>query len=744
MVKIPRSETGARSLPRVRWAVASDQTSMWNGLTSTALSHVGKGRDHEMIIKQAQDQAAADAAADAERVAQEGGDPLMALKDGDSVWGTTKADDAYNEARRMYFAVQKENQLAQTLTQLHQDNPNDIEAYQKAVRDHRKTFLESVPAEQIVALGAKYDAQATNLGAKVQAEQERVFHAGRLGEYTQTLETLESEITNAILHGDTMTGSGESLESATSRTHTILMNMFEQKLIGAKSLRSQELAIRTKMRRAEWRRSFRGLVEQNPEQAQDVIDAMKSGDASTMRDLGIDPNEFRGTPLDSDERIRLANTLETELTQGKASQTVAKGRVRSAMRDQLSSARNTGEFNPDIIDQAGTMFGPEVAEDFRQDISIAQAGHQAFKMVLNDPARTREIFDQLKPEPGGENYDARMSAYETARKQFETFQTMIDPFDKKFDPVGAIQSAYGTDDPDTILGIQEKWGLRTHQRSILTRGDAERRVDAIDQLEPGQRIAALNALRGEYQDDQFKLVYNDLVRAGMNPSTSILMNTQKFPQLNRAMSQALMIDRKDLNEEYKKRSEGGKSLRQLVEKVDQEMSAYKLTITGPLSQHNTNAFNSARYRSYQAYRDTLSHTALFLMNSGMSASDAVDATVGKFTSQWALEGSYRVPAQHNANHVRDTAETFLNDIGSLISDRDQADALRRSGYWMTNEDETGLILMTEFGMPAHGKDGRIEIKFEDAAKVGRKAERDDLNDVEDEVHDILLEKGIPH
>jgi len=265
---------------------------------------------------------------------------------------------------------------------------------------------------------------------------------------------------------------------------------------------------------------------------------------------------------------------------------------------------------------------------------------------------------------------------------------------------------------------QKKNGVPADMAVPLTKGEAGYLGQQYTQsAQPVQFLAAMRTTYG----DMYQPVLKQLVTSGAIPPTANLVADME-PEAGQYLAQA---SRKD----YEKETETALG----IEKADKNAMKTKLQgeladIIGTLAAFGDAAAGSrildAGYRLALRYREL-----------GMDADDATEkAAQDVFASRYTVRGSYRVPKRFNDDDVDAGAQAYVENLDTsdiLVGLSDEAKAMKPealallmrrtialSGRWVTNRDESGLIL-TVGGAPVRLKSGgRVEVTFEELEHLG--------------------------
>lgn len=265
---------------------------------------------------------------------------------------------------------------------------------------------------------------------------------------------------------------------------------------------------------------------------------------------------------------------------------------------------------------------------------------------------------------------------------------------------------------------QEKNGVPADMAVPLTKGEAGYLGQQYTQsAQPVQFLAEMRTTYG----DMFRPVLKQLVTSGAVPPTANLIADME-PEAGQYLSQA---SRKD----YAKETEQALGM----EKLDKD--AMKTGILSELEEVTGTFAASGDASAAARVQDATYLLALRYREAGMDADDAVkQAAQSVFAGRYAVKGSYRVPNAYNADDVEAGTLAYItdmsmDDIDIKLGDEARAmkpealhSLMRRtlelSGRWVTNSDESGLIL-TVGGAPVRLKSGgRVELSFEELEHRG--------------------------
>lgn len=265
---------------------------------------------------------------------------------------------------------------------------------------------------------------------------------------------------------------------------------------------------------------------------------------------------------------------------------------------------------------------------------------------------------------------------------------------------------------------QKKNGVPSDMAVPLTKGEAGYLGQQYTQS--GQPVQFLAEMRQTY-GDMFRPVLKQLVTSGAVPPAANLIADME-PEAGQYLAQA---SRKD----YVKETETALGM----EKIDKD--AIKTGLQAALAESIGTLAASGDAAAGSRILDAGYRLALRYREMGMDADDATEkAAQDVFASRYVVKGSYRVPNAYNADDVDAGALSYIADLNMADIDINLSDEARAmkpealdllirrtielSGRWVTNSDESGLIL-TVGGAPVRLKSGgRVEMPFEELEHLG--------------------------
>ena len=297
----------------------------------------------------------------------------------------------------------------------------------------------------------------------------------------------------------------------------------------------------------------------------------------------------------------------------------------------------------------------------------------------------------------------------------------------KDDPAAAVEQSNLFQLPDNAtpedrvsarLAAQERNGLPSSLIKPLSSQEVEGLADQYGKA--ASPTVFINQVREAY-GEQFRLVMKQLVTSGKFPKSMNLIADMN-PQAGDLLAQAGRKDfTKQTEEALGMENADKKSLRASVNDALEEVSG--TLIAGGNSDAVTTIGNAAYDLALQ-YR-----------MQGMSPSEAAKKAASEvFSGRYAVNGSYRVPNRFDSDSVSLGAGKVVRDIADsgevemMFPDgtgltpeqkrRRMKSTLEAKGRWITNSDETGLVL-TIGGKPVRTKDGQLVIRsFDELQALG--------------------------
>lgn len=412
----------------------------------------------------------------------------------------------------------------------------------------------------------------------------------------------------------------------------------------------------------------------------------------------------------------------------------------------LDFGRATGGIAGDVEQRLRAAGEPEEADDFARQLSANIEVHDTVEgLALATPTKINEWAEAHRPAETERATSDQAREFLTKQAIFQEVRKGIVANRKALvaDPAGfvlrdpVVQTALETaqeapNDPALAqraalvsLDAQERAGLPESDRRVLTASQARAQVAQIEDPETGARGQAqiINGL-AELYGPQFRKVYQDLVREGLSEGRQVLASLGDSP-LTPVLARGLDNGDKTLIDALG--TDGPDIFKNIEDGVRQSLAEYTETI-----------FNADKNLTGRAVPFTegiikgVTTLALALTAGGEDENTAIERATDAILSQYEFQDGYRVPVEFSPNAVAQTATQTLLDLEDLniapaFTSSDLPDdiileatlqGIRDNHFWVTSEDETGLVLMISdnrgFKIVTNRDGERIEVKFEGA------------------------------
>lgn len=461
--------------------------------------------------------------------------------------------------------------------------------------------------------------------------------------------------------------------------------------------------------------------------AKGALDMMDPGD----RLAAIGNGTYAGY-LQPDEAEKIADRTRREIERQNA---VARAEVRALLPDHLASMQTTGAGLPGFDARARAVMKPDDYAAFAMRQSAAAEYHSVAQAIqLAPPEEVRDAVSAFRPEPGSEGFADRQRMYTSlvgaAQQAFAqrlddpAAVAAQDPSVAAYFRENAGQAAYRV-----RLERQADLGVPASVRKVLTNGEAESLVSEIASVPAAERAEQIEALDGQF-GTLFPQVYRELVAQGLDGNTQILATVSDQPVVAQRLATAIDLGRSELVSGL-----ATTDVRDVKDGVRDSLLDFREVFeaggfTGGASTTMNQLANSAELLALQEFRQT-----------GNAAAAAENAVKG-LTSRYEVLSGDRVQAYVpsslngqliNISQVEAAAVEALSTEaiesfdpmpfgGSGLDFLDEArtvQAASSSGFWVTNETATGLVLMVPFdgggALPLINQEGQLyEVGFADA------------------------------
>jgi hypothetical protein len=431
----------------------------------------------------------------------------------------------------------------------------------------------------------------------------------------------------------------------------------------------------------------------------------------------------RALPFES--RFRLRGAAETEIRRQEAEARAARAEAQDLLRADLAdahAARMAG-LPAELPSRArfAAAYGAEGAKRFADEVEswavydvVAQAAHQA-------PAEAAATLETLAPK-GQEGAAADAQRYQSAVRMWNSQRKQLED-----DPVGVLlsrdsdlraraESAEGHDQVGeylrTVRAKQEALGVETPRLLPNALRDRIASQLVFDPEKPRARAEMLQGIRDAYGRNFPQIIAE--VTPKLEGTARVLVNMT--PEDGQRLDAALAQD----PEKVKKLLPSGAST-DIDEALDRALEPFALTLTD-------NPDAEGRLVEHRAAAQALAQS---LVLRGTSPNDAAEqAASAVINGRYEYRDTMRVPVEYDADAIASAASSRLADVAGMTlaispgvhSDAQAAQAdirehVRKHGYWITNEDESGLVLRIPHRRgqgEVYDKDGqRIEYTWDD-------------------------------
>lgn len=399
--------------------------------------------------------------------------------------------------------------------------------------------------------------------------------------------------------------------------------------------------------------------------------------------------------------------------------------VERAVKDEIALIRETGQggaleqLEPDALERA---FGPAAGDVYAEIAHEKQFYIARTDVALTSPAEDRAYLEELNSQIGG-----RGAAFEIERRN-----TAVEAIAQKRkgladDPAryvlgaspetaAAYDAAQQNPDlwPDYLdlqLSNQQQLGVPPHDRQLLGKGMASYDAAQIASAAPEDMADAIEDRRQRYGEDHWPTVWKELNAAGLPRAARILgiMDRPEDAKARVDFASALAAGDKDMKEIL-----GTTATKDVNDQVASQLAEF----------YTSAALQGDGVRLAGDVQAATFSLALYYGTRGMEPAQAAKAAADAIVhSRYQFGPTYRVSAgelpqmERKADHALRGLQP--DDMPALpggdpnLSDRYRQEVARqeaRRGYWVTNEDETGIYRVDQRGTPVMLKDGeRLEV-----------------------------------
>jgi hypothetical protein len=462
--------------------------------------------------------------------------------------------------------------------------------------------------------------------------------------------------------------------------------------------------------------SIAGMIRHNP------YSALKTLNDSSDRNAAVGALSF-------ESRQRARGLAESEIRAREAEARARQAELQQSLSNDLKdsfAARQAGlPANLPSKERFDAAFGAKSAEHYQN----ATASWGIFDVVAQaaneNPADAQKTLAQLKPteQSGAANatdrYQDGVKLWAQQRKQLEEdpAATLVarDPklaalMQQATTPQGAQKYLSAIQARESALGVEKPRLLP------VAYADEMARSLAFDPEKPTQRIETLQSLQAAYGKAFPKII--EEIAPKLDGHARVLVNM--LPEDAKRLDAAVAQGAKTINDLLPKNNQAD-----ITTYVDQNLSGLSRTL----------ADNPDAESRIHEHREAAQLLAGSLVLRGASPREAAKmATDAVVNNRYTFTDTARIPLPYDSRRVLEGAQAKLLDasrapLSVAVGDRSDATAavkdiqehVREKGYWITNEDETGLVLRIPhrrgMGEVYDAKGKRIEYTWDELLKT---------------------------
>lgn len=438
--------------------------------------------------------------------------------------------------------------------------------------------------------------------------------------------------------------------------------------------------------------------------------------------------------LDPDEKATFRRQAKKQID---VERRVAAAELRPMVQDHLASIQATGEGVEGVDARAARLLSGKDLASYKRNVREAKAYHSTFEQMK--AATPEEIVSTLRskaPVPGSEGFARDQKAYQTYQKSAQDIMSA-----RAADPAGYVSQSdeikgmveAGSPQSEIVrarIEAQEAIGIPKVNQAAIPKSQVAGIISSIASAPAEERAAQLQSLDDEF-GEAYPAVFADLVKGGLDPQTQILATISDDPASSQMLANAIDIGKKDL--------QGGLD----PDTVKDIKSNARSNV-----QEFAEAFGARDYTGQAASKmnsllESVELLALQHARSGMSASDAAEAAhksiigdryavvdtgtahgfIPKVNGQPLVSEPKLMRAVEKALNPAEikgfNPVSFSRSGGKEATSVEKAATLNAAedfGYFVTNRDGTGFILLVPFSgggaLPLVNEDGEnYEILF---------------------------------
>lgn len=428
--------------------------------------------------------------------------------------------------------------------------------------------------------------------------------------------------------------------------------------------------------------------------------------------------------IPSDQKADMLRRAKTKLEQGDA---LLKSVVADQHKDAVSAYVSGLDFDAPPKSDYVRAYGKTKGEKLFRELEASKSLGDDIKYATTaTPDEINRLINSRNPQK-----KASKAGFANDQKRFGMLQNSISGIvkERQTDP-GSYLQKHNPDiaeafvgieeDPDTYaqMVIAEKKRLGIFNENLLPDSYA-RGLSAQINTAPDEKSADLIQSMSEQWGKHWPTVFNQMSK-DLTPAALVIGSGVDRPTAE-ALARISHIKTSELKTGLDK-----DDVKTVDEAVDSQFAEFQVTMAMQGGQS-----------SFAKITDQAKRLAYSYVAQGHSVDDAVDKTYQSFVDdKYEIIGTYRIPLNYDADTVIDGIEPLLTtlDLRSFTAlappgvepefiESRMRSALLRDGQWITNRDETGLIL-TYNGTALADSDGRfIEFSFEELIAAANDRDR---------------------
>ena len=634
--------------------------------------------------------------------------------------GFGQAAEAYNNAAKASYLAQIAPQVRQKLAEEAQNAGFDLEKFQAATQGVTEAFVGSAPDEVASEIQGLVTREAEREGnALVSRKQQHDVKVAQ-GSLLAEMENVENRLAGYAAQGNLNSPEAQRLLD----DYRGLLDV----QVGNPLFAMDEKQAGFQMQALESRLMATTAGSQ----------AVRVFNAHGMQAAEKYVNETINDPslnLSASERKAYSREAMYAVRQRQAdirsAQAEAQAKLSGTINDAEAMASRTGEWRShiterEILNAYGSERGQKIIDGLDFQADTYRAGQE---IIDATPDEINRLLDESRPQ--GEGFADEAKRYDALTKAVIQRNKLLaaDPAGYVIANVPRIREAFdlATDPESTqravseMIAEQQRLGVRPDLIQPLPKDKAASIVGAYTSAEQPQDQADLIGSLSILYGKDWPRVATQLADAGLPGGADVMATLTKPGQeiARTRLAEAIAAGPKDL-----KNVIGSDAVKSVDAALVDEMA--------PLAQ--TLALQPGGTRIAAEFNKQAATLAYKYVSEGMDASTAASQAASDLAnSQYSFHGTYRVPAEYDGTVIEDAASAALQGLDmidlapvpSLDSRMDEKtaaslyrDAVKSNGYWLTNEDETGLYLVDEQGKPVTAADGSpVEYSFDELSAM---------------------------